>query len=70
MGPGGPPGLQNQPWGGDPVLGEFDSHTLPPVKKGLRVSEAFFLIIGVRPLTYLAEAWNISNSTAVTMSNH
>jgi len=23
--------LQNQSWGGDPVPGEFDSHTLPPV---------------------------------------
>jgi len=31
MVPGGAPGLQNQSWGGDPVPGEFDSHTLPPV---------------------------------------
>ena len=32
MGPGGLPGLQNRVWGGDPVLGGFDSYTLPPKK--------------------------------------
>jgi hypothetical protein len=30
IGPGGPPGLQIQSSGSDPVVGEFDSHTLPP----------------------------------------
>jgi len=35
MGPGGPPGLQNQPWGVKSIPGEFDSHTLPPDKSRL-----------------------------------
>ena len=33
IGPGGPPGLQTRLSRGDPTVGVFDSHTLPPLIK-------------------------------------
>lgn len=44
--PGGAPGLQNRSLGSVPVLGEFDSHTLPPVIEKLpELPEAFFMFV-------------------------